>query len=176
MNKNLVIILGQHRLIRNLLETTNSKEKSFMFLSSLADTPKESGKKEGVDFWLEVVNKEIERDKLVLEELNAGKNVFIEQWHIGNLARIQGLGIELSQDIQNKISQQISSLSARTRVFYVSVDLEKYFFDSELEAKQRELNNLSKILRDTGIKAENLDGDATQENLKKRLHFLLEQI
>jgi len=124
---------------------------------------------------LEVI-KEAERDKLILEELNTGKNVFIEQWHIGNWSHIRGRGIELPQEAQSKISKQISIFMSRTCAFYVSTDLEKYYFDVELEAKRRELNEMSKILRDLGIPVENLDGDEMQENLKKRLLFLLGQL
>lgn len=153
-----------------------AKDNNALFLTCLEEKQKaESRGNEGAEFWAKVINKEVERDKLFLEELNTGKNIFVEQWHIGNWSRAQSLGIDLPQEIQNKLNQQIGSLTTRIRAFYVSTDLEKYYFDSELEAKRRELNELPKILRNIGITTENLNGDAGQDNLKKRLHYLLEQ-
>jgi len=173
MSGYLIVVTGEHGCVRDALQRFISDRDDVGYLACLEESLRAELPQAQLDEAL--MEEEFKRDALdVLPVLEAGGTVAVEQWHIGNLARIRQSAPEVAQVYEERLAEHLPSLeSVKMRVFYVSTDVEKQVTGAGADSKRDELGGLASVIEQYGLPLDTIDGEATPQTIENRLLYLL---
>ena len=183
MTRHLIILMGNHRVIRPIAEKTVKNFHNIFYYKSLEDNLRARFEQvsptanEHLDKLL--MQEEFTRDEIILSNLSQDDTcILVEQWHFGNLARVRLRSPEITRIYEAKLAQQLSNFEGIDKqVFYISMFDDDILLpttsDAELSSLHDELHQLIAIFRQQKIQLETIDGSALPEYLEKRFLYLL---
>ena len=174
MNGHLIVVTGAHGCAREALETFISSRDDTTYFACLEESLRTEFSQVELDEAL--MQKELERDTIeILPLLASGGTAVVEQWHIGNLARVRVNAPALALHYEERLIKHISSLQdVSLDVLYVSTDPGKTAHQPETDNRQ---NELVYVLRDLlNLQEHPIDGEAPPHYIQSRVNYLLGQI
>lgn len=174
MKPTVVVITGDHFLVRGVMKELAAGNKKVSFIPSQRDFSFFLSPPPNLNYFAECLAEQKEIDQVLLGALQDGKTVIVEQWYIGILAQIGLLQDESRAQVEDTAFSQYEQFNQfPKKVLYVSVDIEKWSDESDVSNKRQQLENLSDVIDKMRLVVENVNGDDTSEYVRRRIQFLL---
>jgi len=183
MANKVIVLTGAYKIVGKIISADAAAFGDPHYYQSIFDDLRKQG---APDHWQScpffdalVVEREMNRDAKILSLFNEAEAVvFIEQWHIGNVAwaraRSQQSESVTGQEYEERLSDILSPFErSDVEIWYVSTDLDKFSQDSFRELYRAYLKELSALMDRLGLSTMTLDGDVTEDSVKKRALYLL---
>lgn len=170
-HKKTVVIIGRVTLARRAI-LDNPKYTELDYYQSMVNAEEliSSSKEPYYQFLL---REQLEKDKHILVKNSENHSLFIEEWHLGNIAWIETMNKDDAQKYEMSVQEQIVNLSKDLTIWYVSTDIQK-FLGKDVEKYRLYLEGLTRISKKYGLIYKTLDGDVNFDLLDKRISYLLQ--
>lgn len=174
MEPSLIVVIGDHFLLRGILQDcVKMKQNVSFFPSSMNDDFPPDIKSLQV-LSEDLFAQEVERDTVVLGKIKNGKSVIVEQWYIGLLLAARFIDESKNSDLEKRVLARLKTFSEIPKiVFYVSTDIEKWRNEADVQNKQHQLSILSRVLDELHLSEEVIESEYTIHHMKERTLYLL---
>lgn len=178
MTKILIVLTGNFSLIRPIVNDTIKRFHGISYYKSLEyilrTKGNETSSEVGEEFYELLMLEEIARDKKILFDLEQDNRcVLVEQWHVGNLARIRVNAPKVGLVYEDRLSQCLSEFQiVDKQVLYISMPDDDVLYasasDTYASLLKGELRELSAIVNQQQFQLETIDGTTLPDYIKER--------